>query len=66
MPRQPQADVERAFVDVEPRGRIRSILLEDVQGNRTRFRFENVRENTGLADRLFRFEVPKGVEVIRG
>jgi outer membrane lipoprotein carrier protein len=66
VPRQPQADVERALVDVEPRGRIRSILLEDVQGNRTRFRFEDVRENTGLADRLFRFDPPKGVEVIRG
>ncbi len=66
VPRQPQADIERALVDVEPRGRIRAILLEDLQGNRTRFRFEDVRENTGLADRLFRFEPPKGVEVIRG
>ncbi len=66
VPRQPQADVERALVDAEPGGRIRSILLEDVQGNRTRFRFDDVRENTGLADRLFRFDVPKGVEVIRG
>ena len=66
VPRQPQADVERATVDLEPRGRIRAILLEDVQGNRTRFRFDDVRENTGLADRLFRFELPKGVEVIRG
>jgi outer membrane lipoprotein carrier protein len=61
-----QPDVERAFLDVEPSGRIRSILLEDVQGNRTRFRFDGVRENTGLPDRLFRFEVPPGVEVIRG
>ena len=66
VPRQPQADLERAVVDVEPRGRIRGILLEDLQGNRTRFRFENVRENTGLQDHLFRFDVPKGVEVIRG
>ncbi len=66
VPRQAQPDVERALVDVEPRGRIRGVLLEDAQGSRTRFRFEGVRENTGLADRLFRFEVPKGVEVIRG
>ena len=55
-----------ATVDAEPGGRIRSVLLEDAQGNRTRFRFENVRENTGLADALFRFDPPKGVEVIRG
>ena len=66
LPRKEQPDVERAFLDVEPSGRIRSILLEDVQGNRTRFRFEGVRENTGVPDKLFRFEVPAGVEVIRG
>ena len=58
--------MERAFLDVEPSGRIRSILLEDVQGNRTHFRFEGVRENTGLPDKLFRFDVPAGVEVVRG
>jgi outer membrane lipoprotein carrier protein len=66
VPREPQADVERATVDFEPRGRIRAILLEDAQGNRTRFRFDDVRENTGVPDRQFRFELPKGVEVIRG
>jgi outer membrane lipoprotein carrier protein len=66
VPRREQADVERAFVDAEPGGRIRAILIEDLQGNRTRFRFEGVRENTGLADRLFRFDAPPGVEVIRG
>jgi outer membrane lipoprotein-sorting protein len=54
------------LIDAEPTGRIRSILIEDVQGNRTRFRFESVRENTGLADRLFRFDDPAGVEVSRG
>ena len=58
--------MKRATIDAEPGGRIRGVLLEDMQGNRTRFRFEDVRENTGLADRLFRFEPPKGVEVIRG
>jgi outer membrane lipoprotein carrier protein len=66
VPRREQPDVERAFLDVEPTGRIRGILLEDVQGNRTRFRFENVRENTGVPDKLFRFDIPPGVEVIRG
>lgn len=66
VPRREQPDVDRAFVDVEPSGRIRSILLLDVQGNRTRFRFESVRENVGLPDKLFRFDVPAGVEVVRG
>lgn len=66
VPRGEEGDVEQALVDVEPSGRIRSILLQDVQGGRTRFRFENVRENTGLKDKLFRFEVPAGVEVVHG
>ena len=66
VPRKDDAEVARAYVDAEPTGRIRSILIEDQQGNRTRFRFENVRENTGLDDRLFRFQVPKGVEVVHG
>jgi outer membrane lipoprotein carrier protein len=66
VPRKDDPDVERAFVDVEPNGRIRSIQLEDLQGNTTRFRFADVRENTGLPDRLFRFDVPAGVEVIHG
>ncbi len=66
VPRREQAEVARALVDAETTGRIRSILIEDAQGNRTGFRFENVRENSGLDDRLFRFEVPRGVEVVRG
>ena len=66
VPREEHAEIERAYVDVEPSGLIRSILLEDIQGNRTLFRFEDVRENTGLPERLFRFETPPGVEVIRG
>ncbi len=66
VPRREQSELESALVDVEPSGRIRSILLDDLQGNRTRFRFEGIRENTGLKDELFRFQPPKGVEVIRG
>jgi outer membrane lipoprotein carrier protein len=66
VPLREEPDVEKAFLDVEPSGRIRSILLEDVQGNRTRFRFDSVRENTGVKDELFHFVVPPGVEVIRG
>jgi outer membrane lipoprotein-sorting protein len=65
-PRSEDSELERAYIDLEPSGLVRSILLEDLQGNRTRFRFEDVRENRGLADRLFRFEIPPGVEVIRG
>jgi outer membrane lipoprotein carrier protein len=66
VPRHESAELERAYIDVEPSGMVRSILLEDLQGNRTQFRFDDLKENTGLPDDLFRFEVPSGVEVIRG
>jgi outer membrane lipoprotein carrier protein len=66
VPRRADADLARAFVDVEPSGRLRSVLVEDVQGGRTSFRFEDLREKAGLPDALFRFEIPSGVEVIHG
>ena len=40
--------------------------MRDVQGNRSRFDFDDLRENVGLTDGLFRFEVPQGVEVVTG
>jgi outer membrane lipoprotein carrier protein len=65
-PRAEDPEVEVLLVDVEPSGLLRGIQVEDAQGNRSRFRFDDVRENTGLPDRLFRFEIPPGVEVVRG
>ena len=54
------------YVDVDAADRIRAILVLDAQGNRSQFAFDDIRENVGLDDRLFRFEVPRGVEVIAG
>ncbi len=65
-PRKTDPEIEVVLVDVEPSGLVRAIQVDDAQGNRSRFRFDDVRENTGLPDRLFHFEVPPGVEVIRG
>jgi outer membrane lipoprotein carrier protein len=66
LPRKPDPDVEQLEVDLDEAGRIRAIRLKDVQGNESRFAFDDIRENVGLQDRLFRFEVPAGVEVVRG
>ena len=65
-PRTPEPEIDQVLVDVEPSGRVRHIQVEDAQGNRSRFRFDDIRENVGLEDGLFRFEVPPGVEVIQG
>ena len=66
MPRTPDPDVERAFLEVDADHRIRAIEIIDIQGNRSRFELDAIRENLGLSDQLFRFEVPHGVEVIEG
>jgi len=66
VPRKPEPEIERLYVDVDAALRIRGILVIDAQGNRSQFVFDDIRENVGLDDKLFRFEVPRGVEVITG
>ena len=65
-PKKPEPEIEHLYVDVDGGDRIRGILVIDTQGNRSHFAFDDIRENVGLDDRLFRFEVPRGVEVITG
>lgn len=65
-PRRPGTEVSHVLVDLDAAMRVLSIQVVDPQGNASRFDFSGIRENTGLADRLFRFETPKGVEVIEG
>jgi outer membrane lipoprotein carrier protein len=65
-PKKADPEVERIFLDVDQGDRIRAVHVRDAQGNESRFEFEGIRENVGLPDRLFRFEVPRGVEVIAG
>jgi outer membrane lipoprotein carrier protein len=66
VPKAKDPDIERVLLDVDPDFRIRAIEVEDVQGSRSRFEFEDLRENVGLSDGVFRFEIPRGVEVIGG
>jgi outer membrane lipoprotein carrier protein len=66
VPRKADPDVEWVTVDVDAGDRIRAITVADVQGNRSRFEFEDIRENVGLKDGIFNFRVPKGVEVVTG
>jgi outer membrane lipoprotein carrier protein len=66
VPRKPDPEVERIFIDVDAEARVRGIEVWDVQGGHSRFQFEDVKENVGLPDAQFRFEVPRGVEVVTG
>lgn len=66
VPREEDAEVAEAFLVVDAAARIRSVEIKDAQGSQSRFDFAEVRENVGLKDAVFEFEIPKGVEVIQG
>ena len=66
VPKKADPDVEWITIDVDAEDRIRAIAVADVQGNRSRFEFDAIKENVGLKDRLFQFRPPAGVEVVTG
>lgn len=64
-PRKPEADFEWMTVIVDSTTlQIRGLITMDAQGGRSTFTFERVKENTGVADQEFRFNIPRGVDVI--
>jgi outer membrane lipoprotein-sorting protein len=66
VPRSPDPDVASVLLDADEQHRIRTIEVVDAQGTRSRFDFDEIRENVGLSEKLFHFEPPRGVEVIQG
>jgi outer membrane lipoprotein-sorting protein len=54
------------LLEITPEHWISRILIEEVDGSVTEYRFTNQRENVVLDDKRFRFAVPDGVEVIDG
>ena len=64
-PKQTQRDYDWLVLGVDPKTlQIRSLTAADQQGGRSTFQFSNYRENTGLADGVFEFKIPKGTDVI--
>jgi len=43
---------------------LRSLVTVDAQGGESTFVFTNVRQNIGLTDKAFQFDIPRGVDVI--
>jgi outer membrane lipoprotein carrier protein len=58
--------VSQVLLEITPEHWISRILIEEVDGSVTEYRFTNQRENVVLDDKRFRFAVPDGVEVIDG
>jgi outer membrane lipoprotein carrier protein len=58
--------VSQVLLEITPEHWIRRIMIEEVDGSVTEYRFSNHRENVDLPDQRFQFVVPDGVEVIDG
>jgi outer membrane lipoprotein carrier protein len=63
-PLEKDANVTRIAVILDAQLRLLALEIQDAEGSTSRMVFEGFKENVGLKDSEFRFEVPKGVEVI--
>ena len=65
-PRTPQPDYREITLAVDRTTlRLMGLDIRDDQGTVRAFRFANLRENQGIADSVFAFTIPPGVEVQR-
>jgi outer membrane lipoprotein carrier protein len=55
--------VSQVLLEITPSRRINRVLIEDVDGSTTEYRFTNQKENVQVADEKFRFNIPSGVEI---
>ncbi len=64
VPLEKDANVTRISVVLDASLRLLALEIQDAEGSTSRMVFTGFKENVGLKDSEFRFEVPKGVEVI--
>jgi outer membrane lipoprotein carrier protein len=66
IPRTAERDYDTLTLVVDARTlQIRMLAARDRQGGHSSFSFSGIKENTGLADNLFAFKIPRGTDVIR-
>jgi len=64
-PHRNEPEYEYLIVAVDPASlQIRALTTRDRQGGESTLRFDNLKENKGIADKEFAFRIPRGVDVI--
>jgi outer membrane lipoprotein-sorting protein len=58
--------VSQVLLEITPEHWIGRIVIEEVDGSVTEYRFTSQKENVAVPDQRFQFTVPDGVEVIDG
>lgn len=66
VPKGMQERVSETLLEVTPDGLITRIVVEEMDGSVTEFRFLQQKENVQIADAQFKFTPPPGVEVVQG
>lgn len=65
VPKKPDPEIDWLMLGVDAKTlQIRQLVAVDHQGGTSAFTFINLKENRNLSDKLFEFQVPRGVEVI--
>ncbi len=58
--------VSEVLLEINPANQIVRIVLSEIDGTTTEFRFSDLKENLEFSDRRFEFAPPPGVEVVEG
>jgi outer membrane lipoprotein carrier protein len=58
--------VSQVLLEITPDHWISRILIDEVDGSATEYRFSGQKEDTAVPDQQFQFKIPSGVEVIEG
>ena len=66
VPKGMQERVSQTLLEVTPEGLITRIVVEEMDGSVTEFRFLQQKENVQIGDARFKFTPPPGVEVVQG
>ncbi|HSM86904.1 MAG TPA: outer membrane lipoprotein carrier protein LolA [Candidatus Limnocylindrales bacterium] len=65
IPKGMQDRISEVVLEISPASRIVRLVIHEVDGTSTDFRFSQVEENIPVQDSLFRFTPPPGVETIQ-
>jgi outer membrane lipoprotein carrier protein len=64
LPKKAGAAMKKLRIHADDAGRITEMTIFDKSGNTTEIVFNDVKEGTGVEDKLFEFKAPKGTEII--
>ncbi|HEV2729438.1 MAG TPA: outer membrane lipoprotein chaperone LolA [Terriglobales bacterium] len=66
IPKAMEDRVSQVMLEITPSHQIARIIIEQIDGSITEYRFSDQKENVEVTDQRFRFAAPAGTEVIEG